>query len=163
MKIKQISPEKALMRLEELCVRAEHSTGELRRKLYSWHISGIDADDIIESLCRRRFVDDERFARAYVRDKYRFNHWGRLRIRLELRAKGIDSDIIVQALEEIDEDIYISALKELIINKNKILRDEDRYKRRMRLFKAAAARGYEPSLIAKILKSDDIAEQFNGL
>ena len=96
--IKQLSPEKALMRLEELCARAEHSSGELRRKLYGWRISGTDADDIIESLRRRRFVDDERFARAFVRDKYRFNHWGRLRIRIELRAKGVDGDVIGLAI-----------------------------------------------------------------
>lgn len=161
--IKQISPEKALMRLEELCARAEHSSGELRRKLYGWRISGTDADDIIESLRRRRFVDDERFARAFVRDKYRFNHWGRLRIRIELRAKGVDGDIIGLAMEEIDEDIYMAALKELIVSKSKTLRDEDSYKRRMRLFRVAASRGYEPSLIAKILKSDDFAEHFNAL
>lgn len=151
--IRQITPEKALMRLEELCARAEHSTGELRRKLYNWHIAAEDADDIIESLRRRRFVDDARFAAAFVNDKYRFNHWGRIKIRYELRAKGVSQDIIDEAFTEIDEEIYMEALREFLINKNKTVREDEPYMRRQRLFRAGIARGYEPDVVSKIVKN----------
>ena len=70
--MKKVSPEQALVRLEELCVRAERCEAELRRKLMQWAIVPADADSIIASLRARRFLDETRFAAAFVRDKYRF-------------------------------------------------------------------------------------------
>lgn len=152
--VSKLSPEKALAKLEELCARAEYSTGELRRKLYNWHITGADADDVIESLRQRRFLDDRRFARVFVRDKYRFNRWGRIKIRIELRAKGVSAEIADEAIAEIDEELYEQALKYLLASKSRSLHTDDPLARRRSLFRSAASRGYEASLIAKLLKSE---------
>lgn len=150
-----MTPEKALERLETLCARAEHCTGELRRKLRMWRINSDDADAIIYSLTRRRFVDDARFARVFVRDKYRFNRWGRIKLRMELRARGIADDIINEAFEEIDEDIYCKALYSVIAAKSRSLNESDDFHRHRKLYMAAAARGYEGDTIAGVLRNFD--------
>lgn len=146
-----ISPERALERLEQLCVRSEHCTAELMAKLRTWKIMPEDAEAIIYSLQRRRFVDDERFARAFVRDKYRFNRWGRIKIRMELRAKRIPADIIDAAMDEIDEEIYIAGLKALIDSRMRVARGDDAFKTRQKIFRAAVSRGFESALVAKLL------------
>lgn len=157
-----ISPERALERLEQLCVRSEHCTAELMAKLRTWKITPEDTEAIIYSLQRRRFVDDGRFARAFVRDKYRFNRWGRIKIRMELRAKHIPADIIDAAMDEIDEEIYIAGLKALINSKMRVARGDDAFKIRQKIFRAAVSRGFESALVAKMLPAGcmDAPEDF---
>ena len=89
---KIVTSEKALARLEELCVRGERCESELRKKLRTWQIASADADAVIDSLRRRRFFDDARFAHAFVTDKVRFARWGRIKIAMALRYKRIGSD-----------------------------------------------------------------------
>lgn len=157
--IKQISPEKALVKLEEMCARAERCTWELRRKLAAWKISADDATRIIESLVERRFVDDSRFAAAFVRDKYRFERWGRRKIAMELRIKHIPSDVIAEALEQIDEDTYLSNLHAIAKARYKLKEGEDPRLMHQRLFRALVSRGYEPDLAVEAIK----AAAFNSL
>ncbi len=79
------------------------------------------------------FVDDERYARAYVRGKFRINGWGRLKIRNGLRAKLIDSSLIETAIkEEINEEEYMELLKKILSSKG---------------LQTVLSRGFEPSLI----------------
>ena len=81
---KPISPEKAKVRLEELCARSEQCTGDAYKKLQTWGIARSDAETIVKSLVDRRFIDDERFCHAFVRDKMRFARWGRRKIKAAL-------------------------------------------------------------------------------
>lgn len=149
---REITPERALMRMEELCVRAEHCSGEIIRKLRTWHIAPEDIEAIVASLRKRRFIDDARFARAFVRDKYRFNRWGRMKIRLELRAKGVDQDIIDEAMDEIDDDIYREGLLEFLRARSRSYENEEPYARRQKLLRAGAARGFEIQIITETIK-----------
>ncbi len=149
--ISKMTPERALERLEALCSRSEHCTGELLQKLRTWKIEPEDAEAIIDSLRRRRFLDDERFARAFVYDKYRFNHWGRIKIRIEMRAKGLTNELIDAAMEEIDEKVYNDSLSELLEAKMKTIVDDDLCKRRQKLFRAAVSRGFETELVSLCL------------
>ena len=150
---KVIAPEKALIRLEELCARAEHCRYELEQKLRAWGVGEEDADVILHSLERRRFVDDERFAASFVRDRYRYGRCGRVRIRMLLRAKRIDADTIQKALEEIDEEEYITILKAVIKAKTRSVAEPDTYEGRSKIYRYALSRGYEPALISKYIKS----------
>lgn len=151
--IKYPTPQEALVRLEELCARTEYSAKELRNKLYRWHIGYPDAEEIIESLRRRRFVDDSRFARAFVRDKYRFNRWGRVKLRVELKARGISDADIAEAFMEIDEETYLSALRGLLDSRRKTVRAESAFELRQKLIRVAAARGYEIEYITRVLET----------
>ena len=150
--IKQVSPEQALARLEQLCVRSEHCTGELRSKLRNWRIMPDDAETVIYSLKRRRFVDDERFTRAFVRDKYKLGHWGRQKIRMALRAKGIPAEMIDEAFDEIDPEEYEASLAYVVKAKARTICDEDPYMRRQKILRAVVARGFETSLAIKYIK-----------
>lgn len=148
-KPKEVKPEQALVRLEELCARSEHSSGELRTKLRQWRIAPADAEEIIESLTARRFVDDSRFARAFVRDKYRFARWGRIKIRLQLRAKGVDTDTISEALELIDSKEYSRILARQLLARMRRSPNVQDPAERQKIFRTMIAKGYEPSLIAR--------------
>lgn len=148
-KPKEVKPEQALVRLEELCARSEHSSGELRTKLRQWRIAPADAEEIIESLTARRFVDDSRFARAFVRDKYRFARWGRIKIRLQLLAKGVDTDIISEALELIDSKEYSRILARQLLARMRRSPNVQDPAERQKIFRTMIAKGYEPSLIAR--------------
>lgn len=150
---KELAPEKALIRLEELCARAEHCSYELEQKLRAWGVGEDDAEAIIHSLERRRFVDNERFAASFVRDRYRYGRCGRVRIRMLLRAKHIDSDTIEQALEEIDEEEYVTILKAVIKAKTRSVVEPETYEGRSKIYRYALSRGYEPALISKVMKS----------
>ncbi len=149
---KFLSVEEALMRSEELCARAEHCSGEIREKLYRWGVAAGEHDRIIDSLIDRRFVDDERFARAYARDKMEFGGWGRRKIAAALYQKRVDRQIISEALEELDQDKYIAKLKAIIDVKRRSMSEPDTYESRTRLFRHAASRGFEPELIAGVLR-----------
>lgn len=148
---KAITPEKALIRLEELCARAEHCTYELAQKLRAWGIVQEDSEVIIHSLQRRRFVDDSRFAASFVRDRYRYGRYGRVKIRLLLRAKRIDSDTIDEALTEIDDDEYLEILKGVVRSKIHGL-DMSVYENRTKVYRHALSRGYEAALVSQVIK-----------
>lgn len=149
---KIISPEDAMVRLEEACVRAERCEFELLTKLRTWKISSTDANEIIKSLRKRRFVDNARYAPVFVRDKYRIQRWGRRKIESALRLKRIDSNIIDEAMDQIDQEIYISNLKALLKAKSASL-DLSDYDSRQKLLRFAVSRGYEMDLAVKLIKA----------
>lgn len=153
MKVKRklLTPEQALVRLETLCARGERCTDELRTRLRNWQISSGDSESIIKSLKDRRFVDDLRFAQAFVRDRYRNAGYGRLRLRMSLNAKRIPAEIINQALNEIDEEIYLDTLRRVL--KSKMAHaDITTFEGRTKIYRHGVYRGYESTLVSSTLK-----------
>ena len=148
---KPLTAERALVRAEELCVRAERSSGEIMKKLRQWGIPASEARDIVDSLIQRRFIDDRRFCRAFVRDKVNFARWGRRKIAIALYEKGLDRDISAEALADIDSETYESNLRHIIELKRRTLTEPDTFDGRTRLFRFAASRGFEPELIRRFI------------
>lgn len=144
----------ALVRLEALCARAEHCQSEMRDKLRTWGIGAGEADKVVRSLCQRKFIDDARYARAYVHDKFAYQKWGRRKIAQGLMAKRIDRDIITDALSTIGADEYSHAIVGLLQAK---LRLEPAmlgtFAGRTRLYRFALQRGYEPTIISSAMKN----------
>lgn len=159
MKQHTITPQNALMRLETLCARSEQCTYDIQQKLYKWGISSTDSCKIIKNLINRKFIDDNRFAEAFVRDKFRFSKWGRLKISQALSLKQIPRHIINDALELIDPDDYEATLIYTIMQKAKNIDMPDSFEGKTRLFRFVASRGFEPSLIIKIINSRKWAVQ----
>lgn len=145
-----------LERAKALCARAEHSVAEIRRKLSGWGATSAETEKIIEELKAQRYLNDERFARAYVHDKLRFSGWGRHKIMMMLYAKGIDGATAAAALEEIDPEEYENILWRILAVKRRQLGPEEckTYEGRVKMFRYAASRGFESQLIARILKTD---------
>ena len=145
-------PHEALIKLEAFCAYQERSTGELKRKLSEWGIESDDALEIIETLASRGFVDDERFAFAYVSGKYRIKKWGRVKIRFELRQKGINDDLIKKAITSIDPEVYFSNIQEIVVRKWQETKGKDKWDKRAKVMRFLASKGYESDLVTDAIK-----------
>ena len=142
---KPVTPDEALAKLEHFCAYRERCSKEVRTKLAELGLRGQDADQIFEVLREDGFFNEERFALAYAGGKFRINHWGRIRIRQELRMRDIDPDLVRRALDSIDEAEYIDLLKQQLEKKRRQYRDDDqaREKTAASLIRA----GFEPELV----------------
>jgi regulatory protein len=135
-----------------LCSKSEKCTSEIQEKLKQWGLSTEASIPIIEQLIAEKYLDDERFARAYVKDKFRFNHWGKQKIEYMLRAKKISQEILDLAFEEIIEDDYSEGLLKLISDKAQSVRAKDKYDKRNKLMRFAMGRGFESGKIYAVFK-----------
>lgn len=150
--MKELSEEEALNKSMILCSRSEHCTTEITTKLIRWGISDPTIQErIIEKLKEEGFINDERFCRAYVFDKFKFNHWGRAKISCMLKMKGLPEIAITQALEAIkDDDARQEALRLLTTKYNK-LHYENSYEAYAKLMRYAYSRGIETDIAAEII------------
>jgi regulatory protein len=146
----------ALKRAAALCSKQEQCSSHIREKLKTWNVSDDDAEKIIELLKKEKFLDDQRYATFYVRDKFRFNGWGKIKMAVMLRQKGIPDVIIDEALNQIDQERYFQLCRKLISDKSATLKETNLFKRKGKLFRFAAQRGFESDLIHRILNMEDI-------
>jgi len=147
------TPSETLARLEALCSRSEQCSADIRIKLRRYGYPAQTIEQILASLVDNRYVDDSRFARAYVHDKYLFARWGRFKIRMGLRAKQIAADVTDAAIEsEIDPATYRDLLRQLLHAKSRGMDRPLSPADRQRLLRSVAARGYEPALILDLVR-----------
>ncbi|MBO4955713.1 MAG: RecX family transcriptional regulator [Muribaculaceae bacterium] len=152
---KPVDPQDALARMESRCSMAEYCSYEIEMRLRRMGLSTLQIAKIMERLHDGKFVDDGRYAAAFVRDKYRFSAWGRYKIRMALIAKRIPKHIIDEALQEIEQKEYVRVAFRAIAAKLRLLpADADRIELRQKLLRFGLSRGYESSLVIKILQSD---------
>lgn len=154
--MRTITPENALKRLADTCAKAEICPADAATRLKRWGILSADASHIITRLIDEGYISPERYARAYVRDKYRFAGWGRRKIALGLAAKRIDRSTISEALDEaVDADEYRSRLVAVLRAKARTLRPEliATYEGKQKLYLFAASRGFESSIISSVLST----------
>ena len=151
--------EQAIVWAEDLCSRAEYASGEILERLIRKGMTRSEAARIVEHLIDRRFIDDARFARAFVRDKVIYARWGKRKVAMAMYRKRIARDIINDAISEIDYDTYIEGLARLLSSRlRKNNRDDsDRpyfdidYTTRQSLYRFAASRGFEPADVSRAL------------
>lgn len=150
-----VTPKQALERLEALCARSERCSYEALQKMRTWRLSAADAQAVLDRLVDTRFIDDARFARAFVRDKVAFDRRGRLYLRQALAVKRIPRHIVDEALESIDTKMYADNLHHVMTVKVRSAGPEslDSFESRTRLYRYGVARGYEPALVADWLKA----------
>jgi regulatory protein len=145
----------ALKRAAALCSKQEQCSSHIREKLNSWNVSDQDAEKIIALLKKEKFLDESRYATFYVRDKFRFNGWGKIKLTMMLRQNGIEKELIDEALNQIDQESYFQACHRLISEKSATLKETNLFKRKGKLFRFAAQRGFESDLILRILNMED--------
>lgn len=150
----EFTPEQqsAYLKATTICSRAETCTFDIHAKLKVWGLEEEDSMAVIDLLTKEKYLDDERFARAYVKDKFRFNHWGRQKIAYMLNAKKISKEILEAAFEEIEEDTYSDKLVKLITDKEKTIKSKDQYDKRNKLMRFAMGRGFESNKIYDAFK-----------
>lgn len=150
-KDKQITEQQALSRLMALCARSEHSSGEMLQKMRLWDLDEEAQARVMERLTADRYVDDERFTRAFVNDKIRYNQWGRRKIEQALWAKGVDRSVQQQVLDAVPEKEYLSVLEPLLKSKARSISGRNEFERQMKLIRFAQSRGFSMDEIEKCL------------
>ena len=131
--------------------RCEHCESEVKEKLLAWGGSNEEVDEIIAYLIEERYIDNQRYANSYTRDKFRFNHWGKYKINMMLRSKDIESETIEEALGQIDEEEYLEKLQQILREKLRSLKYSSEYEKKGKLFKFAQSRGFESCAISKVI------------
>lgn len=139
---KKYSVQKALDRAQWLCSRREMCIADIKTKLIQWGVEPHELQGIINSLIKDKFLDEERYASAFVREKARFNGWGPRKIEMALRAKSIPQHIIVAALPQAEPFTTHESIEELLVKKAKSIKYKDLYDLKTKLLRFALSRGF---------------------
>jgi regulatory protein len=134
------------------CSRSEKCSADVLKKLEFYELTSEQRTSIIETLKSEKFIDHQRYAKAFVNDKFKFNKWGKIKIYQALKAKNIESEIAREQLENIDEDEYLEMLKILLKAKNKQIKETDLYKRKASIFRFGMSKGFEFEIISQVYK-----------
>ncbi len=153
--MKQITEQEAYLQLAALCANAEHCQYEMTEKMRRWELSETAQAQVMKRLVGERYVDDERYARAFVKDKVRYNKWGRRKVEQALWAKHIDEDIRQRVLDEVDDAEYLRVLRPLIQQKRKSVKANSDYERNGKLIKFALSRGFTMDIIKQCIDVED--------
>lgn len=143
---KEISAQSALSKVMFICSRQEKCCFDIRKKLRDWNLSYDDQDEIIQTLIEEKFLNEERYTNFYVRDKFRFNKWGKIKISHHLKQKQIPENLIDNALDQINEKDYKESLGDILSHKIKSIKEDDPYQLRAKLYRFAQGRGFESHL-----------------
>ena len=153
--MKEKTEQEAYLQLAAVCAHAEHCEQEMRDKMKRWAIEPDAQDRVIARLIKERYIDNERYARAFVKDKIRYNKWGRRKVMQALWMKRIDDDILHQVLDEIDDKEYIDVLIPLLKQKRKAIKAKSDYELNQKLVRFALGRGFDFSIICQCMDVDD--------
>lgn len=151
---KYVSRDEALARLQSYCAYQERSHQEVRSKLLDLNIYGDDLEEIIAGLISDNFLNEERFARAYARGKFRMKQWGKRRIVQELKRHDVSTYSIRKAMEEIEPEDYKNTLLDVIRKKKNLLATETDFELQNKLAQYAISRGFEPELVWEIIRDE---------
>ena len=139
---KELTEEQLFYRLSTLCARAEHCRQEMAVKMRTWQVPDDVQQRIIGRLAKERYIDDERYARAFIHDKVRYAKWGRRKIEQALYMKRIPDDAIAAALDDVDTSEYVEILRPMLQAKAKSIKADSPYELEMKLMRFAAGRGF---------------------
>lgn len=145
-----LTKEQALQKLKHYCAYQERCHSEVKDKLYTLGVWKSQHDEIIAALIEEGYLNEERFAIAYAGGKYRIKQWGRVRIKHALKQKQVSEYCIRKALNQIDEDDYLSTLKKLWEDKYASLKSDQYLVRKKKTIDYLVAKGYETSLIQQV-------------
>lgn len=152
----EITETEALNKVAAYCSAAEHCRAEIVEKLQRWSIAYDAIDRIVGRLEQEKYIDEERFCRAFINDKYRFAKWGKVKIGQALQLKKIPSSVYWPFLNEIDEEEYLGILQQLLAAKRKSVRAESEYELNGKLIRFALSRGFEMKDIRRCM---DVPEE----
>jgi regulatory protein len=148
---KALTPEQALQKLRHYCAYQERSHQEVRDKLRQLNCARKEHDAIVSSLIEDDYLNEERFAVAFAGGKWRAKHWGRHRIRYELKLKRVSDNCIKKALQQIEEEDYLAVLSRLAAEKYASLSQYQYIVRYKKTTDYLIAKGFEPELVRAAL------------
>jgi regulatory protein len=141
-----------LLKAASYCAYQERTVKEVRQRLREWELTDDEIEPIVAELIAQNYLNEERFARAFAGGKFRVKKWGRLKIRQEMKLRGLSNDVIQRGLAEIDGDDYEAVLHDLIEKKHQTLRGEP-LEIKQKLLRFALGRGFESDMIWDVLNN----------
>lgn len=157
---KECSESEALYKAEAYCSVAERCESEVRTKLQQWGAPQECWDTIIRQLVDDNYISSSRYVYAFVREKHRFNKWGKQKIVQALRMKRLPDALINEAMEEMDKEEYLVNLSSLLQRKMKEIKARNDYERNGKLIRFALGRGFEMNDILSCLKQIGCGDEY---
>lgn len=148
----------ALNNMAAYCAAAERCKSDIEKKLAKWELEPEDIEQIISRLEKENFLNEERYARAYTNDKYKYAKWGKKKIAQGLYFKKVNDSLIDTALKNIDYELYLDNLKSILTHKARTVKGNSEYEKNGKLARFALGRGYEYGDISKVLP--DLEEEY---
>lgn len=152
---KEEEVQQAFKKLAALCAKGEHCSGEMLNKMRLWGLDEEAQASIMSKLVAGKYIDDERYCRFFINDKIKYNKWGRRKIEQALWQKQMDDSISQKILDEIDDSDYLLVLKPLLKSKEKSIKANSDYERKIKLMKFAIGRGFTMNLIRQCIDGID--------
>ena len=152
------SAQQAMQSLMRLCARSEKSSGDALRLMHQWQVPQAERQGVLERLIKERFIDDGRYAEAYVREKSRLSGWGARKIAMQLRQKGVSQAIIDEALGQLDSDVELPRLVEKLRRKIRTTKYTSDYELRGKLMRYALSLGFDYDIAQRAVE-DSLVEQ----
>lgn len=154
--------DEALTSLMRLCARAERSSGDALRLMQNWGVNKNEQQEVLQMLIKERFIDDRRYAEAFIREKCNLSAWGRYKIQSALKRKGIASDIIAEALTKLNPTDNKKRLQDRLQTKIKHIKYDTAYQLKTKLIRYALSLGFEMDevmdCVNEIIKNNNITE-----
>ena len=147
----------ASAKAENYCAYQERSQQEVRDKLYDWGLHHDEVEEVISELIQSNFLNEERFAMAYVSGKFNIKKWGKIKIKQGLKLKRVPEKMIIKALNTIDYDKYLQVLLATAEKKAPFITEKDPYKRKYKLVSYLMGKGFESNLISEVLKANNLS------
>ena len=158
---KPLTPDQVLDKMAKYCAYQERCVKDVRDKLKTFDIPEEEKTKILDYLLDNRFVNDERFAKIFVRGKVNQSGWGVNKIRFHLIQKGIDKDIIDEALGQTDNEVYRQRLIDILKAKSKTVKTANDFEKKRKLAAYAMQKGFEAALVWEVLKDLDRVKNEN--
>jgi regulatory protein len=155
---KSKTAEQALRSLMRLCARSEKSSGDALRLMQQWQVPHTERQGVLERLVKERFIDDGRYAEAYVREKSRLSGWGARKIAMQLRQKGVSQAIIDDALRQLDSNVELPRLVDKLRRKIRTTKYTSDYELRGKLMRYALSLGFDYDIAQRAVE-DSLEEQ----
>lgn len=142
----------AFNKVASFCAYQERNRQEVEKKLEKFELEPQEIEIVIEELMREKYLDEARYAESYAGGKFRVKKWGKIKIQMALKQKGLDEHTIEQGLRTIDAEDYYQALYELAEKKLERETEKDPVKRKQKLVRYLASKGYESVLVWDVVK-----------
>jgi regulatory protein len=149
----QLTKEQALPKVRQYCAYQERCHSEVKEKLYSFGLYKKDVELLLSNLIEDNYLNEERFAMIFAGGRFRIKHWGKIKIRYELKQKQVSDYCIKKALQEINSTEYLKTLYKLAESKLKLLKPEKNvFTKKKKLHDYLVQKGFESPLIQNVMK-----------
>jgi len=150
---KSYTVDQATRLLENYCAYQERCHKEVEQKLYDLRMIPQAKEKILLHLMQHNFLNEERYAKSFVRGKFSIKKWGKIKITNQLKFKNISAYNIKTGLTEINEEDYLKTLQQLAEKKLPLIKESNSFKKRNKLSTFLISKGFESSLVFETVKS----------